>query len=74
MNDKLLHELFLFLEGKRQMISIEHVKAIADSFIVACARITELASTRSYLWVNKDCTAKLIVKLRRHGRVAIGKN
>lgn len=73
-NDKLLQELFLFLAGKRQAIGIEHIKSITTSFIAACSRIDSLVSNHSYLWVNKDYPAKLVVKLKKHGRVAIGKN
>ena len=70
----LLQECFLFLQGKRQMIGIEHIKALADCFVSACLRIDELTNTRSYLWANRVCPAKAIYKLKKHGQVAIGRN
>lgn len=72
---RLIEEVFLFLEGKREIIDGNHLKALAAGYLAACQRAKELENTRSYLWANKAHPAKIMLKPKReHGKIAIGKN
>lgn len=75
MIDKLIEEVFLFLQGKKSSININHIKAISNAFTTAVLRVQKLENTRSYLWANKAHHAKVMLKAGgKHGKVAMGRN
>lgn len=72
---ELIEEVFLFLQGKKKTIDINHIRAIASGFSAASLRVQKLENTRSYLWANKAHPAKLMLTAKKsYGKIAIGKN